>query len=100
MFRFGVEGRQLRAESSGSADPRGDGAGAGWWRYRLPGLGAVDWNVFITSLADAGYDGPLSIEHEDPLWEGDLATVQRGLRVARDHLSQFVPGRTASGGST
>lgn len=97
MFRYGVAGRQLhdRLDANEAADPRQDGAGAGWWRHRLPGLGAVDWNMFVTALADAGYDGSLSIEHEDPLWEGDPATVQRGLCVARDHLLRFVPGGTA-----
>lgn len=36
-----------------------------WWRYRLPGFGEIDWSEFIKTLHDTGYDGTVSIEHED-----------------------------------
>jgi sugar phosphate isomerase/epimerase len=39
--------------------------GDGWWRYVLPGYGRIRWGEFITTLRLAGYDGVLSIEHED-----------------------------------
>ncbi len=39
--------------------------GEGWWRYTLPGYGRILWGDFITTLRDIGYDGVLSIEHED-----------------------------------
>jgi sugar phosphate isomerase/epimerase len=39
--------------------------GRGWWRYTIPGTGAVDWGGFVGQLRTIGYDGPLSIEHED-----------------------------------
>ncbi len=45
----------------------------GWWRYVLPGFGIVRWGEYISCLAHCGYDGVLSIEHEDlsqPLEEG------------------------------
>lgn len=64
--------------------------GEGWWRYRLPGLGQVDWGRFINTLYEIGYDGPISIEHEDPVWEGSLEKVQRGLIFSQKYLSQFV----------
>lgn len=44
--------------------------GSGWWRYRLPGLGALDWRNILSALKDIGYDGPVSIENEDPLFLG------------------------------
>ncbi len=37
----------------------------GWWRYRIPGRGEIDWNAYISSLKENGYDSVLSIEHED-----------------------------------
>ena len=64
--------------------------GEGWWRYRLPGLGAVDWGHFIALLGEIGYDGAISIEHEDPIWEGSLEKVQRGLSFSQRYLSQFL----------
>lgn len=36
-----------------------------WWRYVIPGFGEIDWGVYIARLRDNGYDGTLSIEHED-----------------------------------
>lgn len=64
--------------------------GEGWWRYRLPGLGAVDWGRFISTLYEGGYDGAISIEHEDPVWEGSLEKTQRGLIFSQRYLSQFL----------
>ncbi|MEI6044205.1 MAG: sugar phosphate isomerase/epimerase [Chloroflexota bacterium] len=64
--------------------------GEGWWRYRLPGLGAIDWGRFTSTLFELGYDGVLSIEHEDPVWEGSLEKVQRGLVFSQRYLSQFI----------
>jgi len=36
----------------------------------MPGLGEIDWQKFISTLQENGYDNVLSIEHEDPIWEG------------------------------
>jgi sugar phosphate isomerase/epimerase len=47
--------------------------GSGWWRYRLPGLGSLDWPGIFSALADVGYDDVVAIENEDPLalgWDG------------------------------
>lgn len=43
----------------------GNQSGRGWWRYCIPGYGEIDWGVFIARLRDNGYNGTLSIEHED-----------------------------------
>ncbi len=61
-----------------------------WWRHRIPGQGDVDWNKFITALHEIGYDGVLSIEHEDPIWTGTDKKVQQGLLLAKRHLEQFI----------
>ncbi|MDR6124034.1 sugar phosphate isomerase/epimerase [Bacillus sp. SLBN-46] len=61
-----------------------------WWRHRIPGQGDVDWNKFITALHEVGYNHVLSIEHEDPIWEGTDEKVQKGLLHAKKHLEQFI----------
>lgn len=37
----------------------------GWWRYTIPGTGRIPWGEYIGKLREIGYDGVLSIEHED-----------------------------------
>lgn len=86
LFRFGVEGSVLMNSQQADGTVK-----HGWWRHRLPGLGGVDWNSFVTGLADSGYVGPLTIEHEDPLWSGSPERVRRGLAQARAYLAAFVP---------
>lgn len=72
--------------------------GASWWRYRLPGLGSINWAEFFTVLQDAGYQGAMSIEHEDPLYGSpnrggpDFSEDFRtGLIMAKRYLNQYVP---------
>jgi len=40
----------------------------GWWRYRIPGRGEVNWSAYLTALKEVGYNSVLSIEHEDPFF--------------------------------
>jgi sugar phosphate isomerase/epimerase len=60
--------------------------GNGYWRYRMPGLGQVDWKKMHAALVSIGYDGIVSIEHEDPLYEGSEAKVKEGLILGKQHL--------------
>lgn len=64
--------------------------GRGWWRFRVPGLGEIDWSRFISTLIEVGYDYVLSIEHEDPLYHG-AEGYRKGLLIARKHLSLYLP---------
>jgi sugar phosphate isomerase/epimerase len=80
QYRYGLFGKQIDPTPWKS----------GWWRYRIPGLGQVNWKGFVDSLKSSGYDGVLSIEHEDPEWEGTEEKVKRGLQMGREYLSQFV----------
>lgn len=61
-----------------------------WWRHRLPGLGDLDWNRIIDILYEIGYDDVLSIEHEDPVWEGSEEKVKKGIILTLDHLAKFL----------
>jgi sugar phosphate isomerase/epimerase len=60
-----------------------------WWRYRLPGLGDLDWSNFLALLRRSQYSGPLIIEHEDFQFgfpAGDLKLRKDGLRRSRELL--------------
>ena len=63
---------------------------SGWWRYRIPGLGEVDWRRVVDTLHQAGYDGVVSVEHEDPVWSGSPEKVRDGLAIAHRTLSPFI----------
>jgi len=65
-------------------------AGMGWQIPRLCGLGDVNWGEFFSELYRAGYDGPITIEHEDRLFEGTDEKVKRGFLLARDVLQPFI----------
>ncbi len=61
-----------------------------WWRYRLVGNGDLNWNKIIANLQEVGYDGTISLEHEDPVWEGSIPKVKTGLLKAQKHLQQLL----------
>jgi len=62
----------------------------GWWRYRIPGLGDVDWRRYVDTLYEGGFDGVLSVEHEDPVWGGTPERVEAGLEIAHRNLRPLV----------
>ncbi|NJD01938.1 MAG: sugar phosphate isomerase/epimerase [Ruminiclostridium sp.] len=64
--------------------------GEGYWRFRMPGLGQVKFAELVKALKDIGYDGVLSIEHEDPLYEGSEAKVKEGLVLGRKYLEKLL----------
>ncbi|MFQ6131228.1 MAG: sugar phosphate isomerase/epimerase family protein [Armatimonadota bacterium] len=57
----------------------------GWWRYVIPGYGKIDWGEYIACLRHNGFNGVLSIEHEDSAFGREEGFV-KGLR----HLRQFA----------
>jgi sugar phosphate isomerase/epimerase len=80
--RYGFFGRtSTRAE---------DPWGMGWWRYRIPGLGDVDFRRYVDTLYEGGFYGVLSVEHEDPVWGGTPELIEAGLTIARNHLRGLV----------
>ena len=62
----------------------------GFWRYRMPGLGQVDFKSLIKELKEIGYDGVVSIEHEDPLYDGSEENVKEGLQLGINFLQELV----------
>jgi sugar phosphate isomerase/epimerase len=74
----------------GKAHEREDPWDVGWWRYRVPGLGQVDWVRLIDAMYEGGFDGVLSVEHEDPVWGGTEERVEAGLEVAHRTLRPLL----------
>lgn len=74
----------------GIAINRPDPWKVGWWRYRVPGLGQVDWRRVVDTLYEGGFDGVLSVEHEDPVWGGAEEKIFAGLEVARRTLEPLI----------
>ena len=64
--------------------------GMGWQVPRLPGLGEVRWDRFLSQLYGVGYDGVVSVEHEDRAFERTEALVKRGFLIARDTLRPYL----------
>jgi len=80
----------------GKMDKAGDPWDMGWWRYRVPGRGIVDWPRIIDRFYEAGFDGTLSVEHEDPIWSGSDEKILEGLRIAQRSLRPLIAKSTPS----
>ncbi|HEY8284731.1 MAG TPA: sugar phosphate isomerase/epimerase [Chloroflexota bacterium] len=68
--------------------------GTGWWTYRLPGRGRIDWHRWLALLRAEGFDGVVSIEHEDAEWGAPSGPVERrkeGLIEAQRVLTGAMP---------
>jgi sugar phosphate isomerase/epimerase len=74
----------------GKAVDRPDPWDVGWWRYRVPGLGQVNWTAVVDALYEGGFDGVLSVEHEDPVWGGTPDRVLAGLKIAHRTLDPLI----------
>lgn len=60
----------------------------GWWRFRVPGWGEVDWMRFLSALNDIGYEGGVAIEHEDPVFTDDR--FEEGLQLGYNTLRPLI----------
>jgi sugar phosphate isomerase/epimerase len=62
------------------------------WHFAAVGHGrpVAEWAALLATLADHGYDGPISIEHEDPNLEPEagIDASIAGLTAAKDVLAQ------------
>lgn len=85
-----VHAKDLEVDRHGLYDEGVMSLGMGWQVPRLPGLGEVRWDRFIAALFRHGYDGVVSVEHEDRSFEGDRELVERGFLIARDALRPYL----------
>ncbi len=60
--------------------------GNNWWRYRVPGMGELDWRAIVSALVETGYHGAIDIENEDPVFPG-----LPGCLVASRYLNTMLP---------
>lgn len=84
------EDRRTRYGWPGPTRERKQPWDVGWWRYRVPGQGQVDWRAVVDTLYEGGYDGVVSIEHEDPVWTGTEDRVRAGLELGRRTLEPLL----------
>ncbi|HXF97391.1 MAG TPA: sugar phosphate isomerase/epimerase [Gaiellaceae bacterium] len=87
---FHVHAKDLEIDREGLYRHGTISLGMGWQVPRLPGLGEVRWERFLAALYRAGYDGAISIEHEDRSFEGTEELVKRGFLLARDVLRPLI----------
>ncbi|HKW58376.1 MAG TPA: sugar phosphate isomerase/epimerase [Candidatus Dormibacteraeota bacterium] len=87
---FHVHAKDMEVDRDGLYEHGVMSLGMGWQVPRLPGLGEVRWDRFISALYAIGYDWVVSIEHEDRRFEGDLDLVQRGFLLARNTLRPLI----------
>lgn len=59
--------------------------GGGWWRYVIPGMGQIRWGEYIAALRRNGYNGVISIEHEDGAVERE-----EGFLLAKKYLDNYI----------
>ena len=60
-------------------------SGSGWWRYTIPGTGRIAWGEYLGKLRETGFDGAVSIEHED-----STLGAAEGFRMAAAHLRALI----------
>jgi len=54
-----------------------------YWDFRSPGRGRIDFEGVIRELNHAGYDGPLSVEWEDPMMDREYGAAEAAAFVRR-----------------
>ena len=57
---------------------------------KLPGLGDVNWNKFVSALTDIGFDGPACIEIEDKSFEKTDEKIKQAVAQATRYMKNFV----------
>ena len=63
------------------------------WIFRTVGYGHDEkmWKDFVSALRLAGYEGPVSIEHEDGLMSGEEG-LTKAIRLMQDVMMTTTPG--------
>ncbi len=62
------------------------------WEFRSPGRGQVDFVAIARALNDANYEGPLSIEWEDPSMDREYGAAE-AAKFTREKMGFKTPGR-------
>jgi sugar phosphate isomerase/epimerase len=62
------------------------------WEFRSPGRGQVDFVAIARALNDIGYEGPLSIEWEDPSMDREYGAAE-AAKFTHEKMGFKTPGR-------
>ncbi len=87
---YHIHAKDLEIDEDGLYENGILSAGMGWQVPRLPGLGQVDWQSFMSALYRVGYDYVICVEHEDRKFEGDDKLVKDGFLLARNVLAPYI----------
>jgi sugar phosphate isomerase/epimerase len=87
---YHVHAKDMEIDRDGLYDHGVMSTGVGWQVPRLPGLGEIRWDRFISALHRAGYDYAVVVEHEDRGFEGSDERVKAGFRIARDAVAPYI----------
>jgi len=56
---------------------------------KLPGLGDVNWESYVSALTDIRYRGAAVIEVEDKAFEDSLQSKKDSIKISKNYLNQF-----------
>jgi sugar phosphate isomerase/epimerase len=87
---YHVHAKDLEIDEDGLYEHGILSAGIGWQVPRMPGLGDVDWQAFMSAMYRVGYDGDITVEHEDRQFEDTEELIKSGFLIARDVLRPFI----------
>lgn len=57
---------------------------------KIPGLGDVNWQKFISALTDIGYKGAACQEIEDKAFEDSLESIKKSIMLSTKYLRNFI----------
>lgn len=63
--------------------------GFGFFKDKIAGLGDINWRDYLGALYEIGYDGVVSVEHEDRGWEKDQQNILDGIFLAKKLISKY-----------
>ncbi len=58
---------------------------------KLPGLGDVNWNHFVSALTDIGYRGCACLEIEDRAFEDSREQIEKAILSAKKYMEVLIP---------
>ena len=50
----------------------------------------MDFRRYVDTLHEGGFEGVLSVEHEDPVWGGTEELVEAGLEISHRTLRPLM----------
>jgi sugar phosphate isomerase/epimerase len=87
---YHVHAKDMEIDRNGLYERGVLSAGMGWQVPRLPGLGEIRWDRFISALYKAGYNYAVIVEHEDRRFEGSDDKVKAGFLLARNAVAPYI----------